>query len=669
MQLCLIGKCAWQRRRIKPTVLVSFGLAATQPRLDSGTGGERDDRFRRGARRMPAAASRPPMPVAATATNDLTRTPALGEVWRPRATEAGDWLGCGTLADLLAMARVLRGAATVLQVEAEVGRQVLSELVSLEASLNAGLAGVRDSARILLHLFPGPMSQVFDAPFLGGLLRTDNVSEGDVREARRSSLLSTATAQSGDSSGSDLDAVPIAYHDRRDSRNSAHHQVSHANQQKLRDALLDWIRSGSWSSRATRPEAALRAWQLIAMVHEDNFSWFAKTLLHEYEQLERRSPATVGRDCREGVVTATATAVTPMAGAKSRLERLEERLTRTPAAADNPIVLLVSSANSFVLIEALRNVLFDTIDRTVAPISDGSVRSEPRLSAEIIRMAQLGRLLAACSCPLIGRYEDPVLCFVRDTLLEAHREGCLLAVLPLLIGWLRHAPQHEAGIAGLVGRLRTAIGGGRCASTTQAVLRLLLEAVPTGGGDSSAAVACPSLPDPPSRSFGSRLDEDASLDGLLFERILAHVRPDWRAATLEFSQIFSPLRSPATSPTIEQVAGSLAALRLGKQPESRRKIRPIQTDAAETGPSASGNLILQRKLRQWFWWQHPGLKELCDALRKYLLAESLEPGEVVRILWGVLPALIPPSLMGSRRMQELVICMIMEAAERVDSQR
>ena len=91
-------------------------------------------------------------------------------------------------------------------------------------------------------------------------------------------------------------------------------------------------------------------------------------------------------------------------------------------------------------------------------------------------------------------------------------------------------------------------------------------------------------------------------------------------------------------------------------------------------------MIIQRRLRQWFWWQHPGLKDICDSLFKYLRDEGVvEIGDgplttigfddprckgieqVARILVEqLLPPLLPPSLARNVDVQILTAALLLE---------
>jgi hypothetical protein len=461
------------------------------------------------------------------------------------------------------------------------------------------------------HLF-----RIVGVEGVGGILK-DPIKAIDW--ARRSSILPPSD------SDSDLDAVPLAYNDRRDSRNYADHQLLHANQQKLRDLLLDWIRR-CWlpSQRVDAQRAAL---DIIRLVMIDNFGWFAEVLVKEFEQLERARVVKGGRD---------------------RLQRLEERLTGG-IVGENAVLLFISFVDSFRLTTALQIVLFETIDSLMRPIIDGTNREEPRFSNDLIRLASLGRMLGGCTGRIVGRYEDPVLCFVRDSIRENPKS--LLCVLPWVIVWIRECNSESVtdGLVGLLVSQRSLKDG-----ANMVAIRLLLDSVIPADKDSilhETEINGNSRREESTTTallFGTPLDEDL----ISMERTLSFVLTDFKSFITELSQVNAPFNPPIVNDAkrVTQIT-PIPTPTLNKPP---RKVRPTSENGA----------AMQRKLRHWFWWQHPLLKELCDLLARYIVAEGMDIDEAAKLLWLVIPPLLPKSL--TLQMAELVISLVLESTRHFD---
>jgi hypothetical protein len=229
----------------------------------------------------------------------------------------------------------------------------------------------------------------------------------------------------------------------------------------------------------------------------------------------------------------------------------------------------------------------------------------------------LGRLLAVCTSKQMGRYEDPVLCFVRDSILEAWSGGYLLTVLPWALTWLRDCCHGMPVVTELSKK-----------SFKHSAIRLLLDAFPM---DETGDFTLPNRHSTNS-ALTVPLDEEYELCGV--ERILSNVLPEFKTLISEISLI-------NTAPTPIQVA-----LPPTKPP---RKVRPTPSSS----PSA-----LQKKLRQWLWWQYPTLREVGEVLGRHLEGRPLP--ECVNVIWSVVPPLLPPPLNEYGRMRDLVIALFLE---------
>lgn len=575
--------------------------------------------------------------------------------------------------ELSALAKMLRGVHHILHCNGEVGLALIQQNECLMEFLSITRCLAKKHSLDLMRLFPSQFAALQKNELM---IRCSSKAIDDalVEEVRRSSMLGSTSEGS-----SELDAVPLAYSDRRDSRNTGAHQLLHANQQKLRDRVHDWIRQ-----RASMGESvALRlAHEILWMIHPENFSWLSEVLLNEFEQLERQKAS--HRIVGEGWGSAMG---------RSKLERLEERLTKVSlnvsGAVDesNAIISFVSLVDSARLTQALQSVLFERIEALMRPIVDGTNRMEPRFSSDVQRLAGLGRLLAAVSARIVGRYEDPVLCFCREALQDAEADGSLLVTLPWLLAWLRECPLHVPVMQGLLlalhRRLATSCRTQDPHHANRIALLVLLSAFKPlysspleseatvegegeaegggGGGGRSTGETLYSA----GSVFGKRLDEDDSLLGL--ERILSHCVPEYRQLIVDFSLVSSPLGgSPSLAMTNVSLAPSILPTS-GSHVRPHRKVRPINESGlgAAIPPSQSQ---VQKRLRQWFWWQHPVLKELLmDTLPRYLAAgETSSLEEVATRLWTCVPRLLPPALRGGHgKMEELVIALILEGFQSI----
>ncbi|PJF17504.1 hypothetical protein PSACC_02681 [Paramicrosporidium saccamoebae] len=553
-----------QKRRIKPTLVASFGLVG---RLDGVE--QIEPVFTRTTKDM---------------SNDDNSGPKLHKAWHTDilpllATSEEVDAGWISLVGLNGMVRCLRSSQQFMESSLEQGLSLLKEPGSFELLelLAIVCAVLKKYSLVLFRLAPSQALVLRENHLFRFCADAELFSRHSLSWARQGSL---ADNESSDSS---LDAVPLAYLDRRDSRNTCDHQLLHANQQKLRDHLLNWIRLHCYA-----PDGARLASEATRMLHGDNFGWFAELLLHEYEQLANRP----------------------------RLAKLEERLTK---GGDNPVLLFVTWSDSYRLTIALQQVIFTLIETIMAPIIDGTTRAEPKFSNSVIRLTALGRLLAVCTSKQVGRYEDPVLCFVRDSILEAWSGGYLLTVLPWALTWLRDSCHGMAAVTEL-SKLHF----------DHPAIKLLLDAFPMDETDFV-------LPKRQSTNSALTIPLDGEYELCGMERILSNVIPEFKTLLSEISLI-------NITPTPIQVA-----LPPAKPP---RKVRPTPSSS----PSA-----LQKKLRQWLWWQYPTLREVGEVLGRHLEGRPLP--ECVNVIWSVVPPLLPPPLNEHERMRDLVIALFLELVQ------
>lgn len=554
---------------------------------------------------------------------------------------------------LLTLAKLLRGSHHILQCNGEVGFDMCRQNPCLMEFLACAQRLCERHLSPLIRLFSSQYS-TFQSNELIRICSTKG-TDALVDNLRKSSLLG------GSEGSSDLDAVPLAYNDRRDSRNTGAHQLVHANQQKLRDRIHEWIRQ--WATMGA--SAANRtANEVLLMVHPENFFWLSEVLLNEFEQLERQKS---NRDYKEDEFKAIG---------RSKLERLEDRITKLTLKSaglddeENAVISFISFVDSARLCQALQSLLFDRIEGLMHPIIDGTNRMEPRFSSDIQRLAGLGRLLTAMSTQVVGRYEDPVLCFCREALLEAETHGYMLATLPWILTWLRGCPIHIPAMQRLLlsvqRRLEATMSAQETLCANQIALLLLFNAfrplfvdIQSEKWEELYAEKGHPTDVPNQAVFGNKVDEDESLLGL--ERILSHCIPEYRLLVSEIALICTPLNNSGTmvSPT------TFPSVSCATQVKPPRKVRPI----TESAPGAlnTGQNQIQKRLRQWFWWQYPILKELLlDTLPRYLASgEKLSLKDASRRLWMFVPSILPPALRGNRQMEELVISLVLESIQSI----
>lgn len=625
---------------------------------------------------------------------------------------------------------------------------------SLCMALKALLPWMRQIIPLLYQLAPS-QAQVLDANCLVQLLGLSRPQNDDSRRTSLSPPVLASGIGSLGGSSDDLDAIPLAYDARRDSRTrqSDRQPHLHANQQRTRDQLHAWIRG---VSRWRPAQAASAGFELMAGVHDENLGWFAELLLSEYEQLERHQTQRA-----------------------SRLERLEVRLTTNGAQGsvslgENPVILLVRMVDSLRLTVVLQSLLFSLIEDELlgsleqdgggegastkvkvnvnvnVNINAGS-GANPNLHIEPIanriidvsslveRLMALGRLLATCVPPVIGQYDDPVLCFMRDLLIgRANARHQLIVTLPLAGSLLRAGPpslsrglrpvlqmirRRERARISSVRALRQekgmntreghrpnpkvsegeggSDGGGNSSYTI--MLRLLLEALLEGAdededdnnddnahgtihahvNDADAthvgeedSVAGDSLGDWSPRSASLEEAQDALLRNELIlnphglEFVLGRIISDFKrwqgelalccsgmAVGLPLSAINAsgPASSPSSSALNIQAGGSAMGAAPSSSSSTRppRKVRPV-TAAPEAAQ-------VQRRLRQWFWWQWSTFRNLGLALLRYLQGEGYSQAAAARLLWSLLPPLLPEALrQAPEPMLRLVISLLLE---------
>lgn len=542
----------------------------------------------------------------------------------------------------------LRVSHMVLECDYAVGMALLRESRELQRGLLLACELAQSASHAILKIAVSHLSAL-EQNHLFRKMFSEPIIELKCELLRRS----TVTGESEESL--DLDAVPLAYNDRRDSRNRTDRrdsqgfadgrippsrsdgQLLHANQQKIRDLFLNWVRLFAHSSPAGAnnsrglSETCSTSLEILRQLHIGNYRWFAEIVAHEYEQLEHKT-------------------YHQSTSSKSKLEKLEERLTRL-SVSGNPVVTFLEAVDSHLLATELQDMLVDRLGLLMQPIVDGTNRQEPRCSADMIRMVVLGKLLAVVSPKECSRLINPVVSFVRSSLLDAFAGGHLLAVCPWVTAWRSEAPDRDEIDALLLAVYERMPGK----SPAVAALKMMLESAVIPSAKQSERPP-PELPNPPAETsnlgplFAVPLDQDTELLGL--ERVLKYCVPEFRIWLLELSQINMPLQGGLTARS--PVVSTGTAQPVVSRP--LRKLRPTTTTTdVETAES-----LLQRKLRQWFWWQHPGLRELSDAIIRYLQAELVEVEEAAGILWKVVPPLLPGSMLGSRQMSAFVICLMLE---------
>lgn len=598
---------------------------------------------------------------------------------------------------------------------------------SLCMALAVVLPWMRHIIPLLYQITPS-QGHILDAnrlvQFLGLARSLDN-------SQRTSSPLPALVSGIGQGSSSeDLDAIPLAYDTRRDSRtrHSDRQPHLHANQQRTRDQLHAWLRG---VPRWRPAQAASAGFELMAGVHDENLGWFAELLLNEYEQLERHQTQRA-----------------------SRLERLEVRLTNAGAQGgaslgENPIILLVRMVDSLRLTVVLQSLLFSLIEdellgsveqdggegastsagaSTTVNISAGpgtNPSPSPGLHTEstvnriidvsslIERLVSLGRLLAACAPPVLGQYDDPVLCFMRDLLIErTNARHQLLMTLPLAGSLLRAGPPSLAlGLrpilclikqgalrpspAKMMGEQRRhpnpkANEGGEGGDVCTVMLRLLLDALlgdegcneddgtnDVGatdhkegvGGSNTLDLSSRSSPFPHAQDELLRYELILSPNGLEF--VLGRLVSDFKQWQGELALCCNGMGAGLSlSATDASVTASLpnsnagGSTVMGTAPSSRppRKVRPV-TAAPEAAQ-------VQRRLRQWFWWQWPTFRSIGLALIRYLQGEGYSQAAAARLLWALLPPLLPEALREAPTpMLRLVISLLLEEYIEGDDER
>jgi len=218
----------------------------------------------------------------------------------------------------------------------------------------------------------------------------------------------------------------IAYADKRDSRNFAEQPVLHANQQKVRDLFLDYIRSSSSKSDFNAKESlSYQSRDLQGKVREvmkglagENYGWFGELLVCQWEQMRRRMTD----------------------GPGARMERLEERLTSSKSSQDpskfdtlqtSGIVQFLRMADSHRLHHRLTSLLNQRIAQIEQAVIDGRKRSG--FMEECRKACHLARLLA-----IMNSFEDE---HVVDEMIkgisECFVDGYALLRVPWIIAYIQ----------------------------------------------------------------------------------------------------------------------------------------------------------------------------------------------------------------------------------------
>lgn len=481
---------------------------------------------------------------------------------------------------------------------------------------------------------------------------------------------------------------PVAYHDRRDSRPGAAAPNTleaslYANRQRVRDYLLDWLRRHGAPPAAAgdRTAAAMAATSVLVHAQDGNVEWLARVVLAEHDQAARLGPAN--------------------GSASSRMARLEARLTANSSAAGvgssnvlasgidaGGVAAFVRLADSHRLACALRPLLLERIAhaRTSWADAEAGVRAARLLgllcasgsdvfAQDIVSLVD--GVLADAQASVSGSCEDRPIAGLG----ASAASFVALALLHALLGSVQAERSAAAGGRVSVPKswlcrlhaMRTALGGMfvsgdvclvLCAIVMHAIFEAALEGDALQRCCGSSACTGKEVPlvaiRPNAERHTAPLDSSAlSACARMVDMLNLPAAVRLAEAIVSEDALRSPQPSPASSPE-----GAPAPAAPGASPApSRRKVRPT------TLPDTSA--AVQRRLRAWFWWQHPALRPLVEALVRYVREEGLgrAPLEVVRVLVGArgeppgpLRALAPPSLAADPRMLVLALCLVLEDA-------
>lgn len=462
----------------------------------------------------------------------------------------------------------------------------------------------------------------------------------------RASLPAAPEADAGAAGGLRDAFDTIAYADKRDSRNFSEQPFLHANQQKVRDLFLEYIRSAGadFVPQQQAKDLVYKVREIMGKLLAENYAWFADLLIFQFDQIRKRMPAALST---------------------SRLERLEERLTKSSEAAkpdvySSGIVQFIRMADSHRLHCRLVASLRHRILELERPLIDGR---RAGFGDAVKRLCHLARLLAAldsfedeCDEGLVGRLEDALaasFAVVRLPWVLAYAHTCSSARVKLD---LRH---H---LLRYMGHLEAQADLGRRDFT----LALLIHDHVGAWGAPDAEPWAPARPD--TGLAGLSLTEPCDLDPSVDQEQLV-------TETAVYTTLLGIVRSYRRGEPTPSPAKPAPPAAEGSPPELKftRKIRPVTVGSPQQAPDARPDgEALQKQLRHWYWWQWPDMKELVDSLVKYAVAEvsrsprPLTSDERLAALRDVigqsLPPLLPLLLKGERRAVDLAVALTLERA-------
>lgn len=482
-----------------------------------------------------------------------------------------------------------------------------------------------------------------------------------------------------------FDPIPLPYSDRRDSSsqnlnkqfknmNVSFHQL-HANQQKLRDLLSTWIRDALSSSSSSSLQTSssfkglpnrrassngsistsngggggggnmatlnsninlleYNALVITNLIKPANNRWFAQLLLQEYLQLEKQSTL---KD--------------------TKLAMLEERLINSTSTKErNPIIVFIKTSPNYSLVVEFQQLVREAIFSSWMKAFDGYQASilHPRFSSppsnlftEIHFSYLLSKLLAPLSPPpargddaFIGSFNT----FLKEKITSSS-SFLIPIVLPVIVQWLSDLEGSHG--SSLLSTLKNHLKASD--SSLNLVLSLLqklifnlkIENVTINTCLDSANSFTTTTTTTTATATNTLFHLRVFKDKFYIEWILGLSRVDYMG---DLKKTFCTSSSTTTTTTSSSTTTN-----------SSRLIRPI---AIETKDRNIEKIGIQKKLRQWFWWQHPELRDLCQGILKYLqAADHLEVGEVKILLQKVIPHLLPETLSSQT---DFVIILLLE---------
>lgn len=468
----------------------------------------------------------------------------------------------------------------------------------------------------------------------------------------------------------------IAYADKRDSRNFSEQPILHANQQKVRDLFLEYVRSlgndvmpvGQIASPTANRDMIFKVREIMKNLAWDNYDWFVDLLVHQYEQMRRRLD------------------VPAIPTNQARLERLEVRITKAndyrPDLQSSAVVQFMKLADSHKLHHRLVKALRKRISGMEKSIIEGR---RSGFSEEVKRLAHLAKLLA-----ILNSFEDE---HDVDNLLsqvdEAMAAGYALLRIPWIIAYGHHSQSTivSESIWMRMNSLAVYFESQSEISKRDLILQLHIRS------------SCPIKEavcswQPPLPSSASQVDlsalqllEQADTDPLIdaeqlllpecqvYGNLLCTLKAFRKGDTLP-----SPTRLPVASITDTGPVGTselkytrkIRPIPVVQTQVEERPSTPVQPFPIEPTVTEDVNERLQKQLRHWYWWQWPDMKELVDGLVRYVVAETaLIPSlnsdaerleHMKQVITVSLPPLLPAILKSHDQSINLAVALTIEKA-------